>query len=83
VALCPTAIEVVVPPLTTVKPVPEIVAWEMLTVAVPVFVRVTLCVALVPAATLPKLTVVEPADSAPEPAAPAPEVDVLDVEPAV
>jgi|SRR5271156_2197597 len=44
-------------PLITVKPVPDRVAEEMLTVEVPTFVTVTLWTAVLPVATLPKLTV--------------------------
>lgn len=46
-------------PATTVYPAPEIVASEMSTVAVPVFVTITLCVVLVPTATFPKLRLEE------------------------
>lgn len=52
-------------PPTTVYPVPEIVAWEILTVAVPVFVTVTLCVALLPIATFPKLRLAALGESTP------------------
>jgi hypothetical protein len=45
--------------------VPEIVAVEMLTVAVPVFVTLRLCVALLPTETSPKLMVLGFAESAP------------------
>jgi hypothetical protein len=38
-----------------VKPVPVTLTWEMLTAALPVFVSVTLCVALALKASLPKL----------------------------
>lgn len=51
----------------TVKPVPVRVACEIFTVAVPVFVMVTLWVALPPTATLPKVTDVELAESTPAP----------------
>ncbi len=53
------------------KAAPVIAAWERLTVAVPVFVSVTLCVPVLPTATLPKLTLVELADSTPAPESPA------------
>ena len=52
-------------PPTTVNPAPEIVAWEILTVAVPVFVTVTLCVALLPIATFPKLRLAALGESTP------------------
>ncbi len=39
----------------------------MFTVAVPVFVTVTVCVALPPTATLPNVTLVDPAESTPLP----------------
>lgn len=54
-ALWPTGTETAPLPLVTVKPVPAIVAWEILTAAVPVFVNVTLWVKVVPVATFPKL----------------------------
>jgi hypothetical protein len=53
-----------------VKAAPVIAAWEMLTVAVPVFVNVRLCVPVLPTATLPKLRLVEVADSTPAPGSP-------------
>ena len=52
------------------KTAPVIAAAEILTVAVPVFVRVTVCVPVLPTATFPKLTLVEPADSTPAPGVP-------------
>ena len=55
VALWPTGTEVEAFAPTTVKPAPEMVTWEMFTVAVPVFVTLTLCVAELPVAMLPKL----------------------------
>jgi hypothetical protein len=54
-------------PPTTVKPAPEIVAEPMFTVAVPVFVRLRLCVELLPTATLPKVRLVALAERTPEP----------------
>jgi hypothetical protein len=54
----------VIPP-TTVKPVPVIVPWEIVTAAVPVFVRVSDCEVLDPVATLPKLKLVAFAASDP------------------
>ena len=54
-------------PPTTAKALPETVACEMLTVAVPVFLMVTLCVAALPAATVPKLRLLGVADRVPEP----------------
>ena len=56
--LWPTGIEVARFPLTTVNPVPEIVAAEMFAVAVPVLVSVKLSDVLEPTATLPKLRLV-------------------------
>jgi len=53
-------------PLITVKPVPEMVACEMSTAADPVLVTLKLCSALLPTATLPKLTVVALEESTPE-----------------
>jgi hypothetical protein len=58
VLLCPTGIDVAGFPPIKVKPVPEIVAWPMLTVAVPVFVTLMLWLAVPPTETLPKLSVV-------------------------
>ena len=49
------------------KPVPEIVAAPMFTVAVPVFVRLRLWVALLPTATLPKARLVALAERTPVP----------------
>lgn len=53
-------------PPTTLKPAPETVAWEIMTAAVPVFVRVNVCELLEPAATFPKLMLVALAASVPE-----------------
>lgn len=46
---------------TIVKPVPEIVACEMFAAAVPLFVRVRFCEAVVAIGTLPNATVLDPA----------------------
>lgn len=54
-------------PLITLKPEPEIAACETSTEALPVFVTLTVCCALLPTATLPKLTVVALAASTPAP----------------
>jgi hypothetical protein len=62
------------PPIT-VYPTPVMVAWEMFTGALPVFVTVKLCVLLFPTETFPKLTLVELAESTPvlDPGFPEPE----------
>ena len=49
----------------TAKPVPEALADEIVTLALPVFVRVIGCNPLLPTATLPKLTLAELAVSLP------------------
>lgn len=49
---------------------PVITAAVMFTALVPVFVTVTLCVPVLPTATLPKLMFVELADSTPAPGSP-------------
>ncbi|MGC1385730.1 MAG: hypothetical protein WA823_18285 [Candidatus Acidiferrales bacterium] len=67
VLLWPTANDPAGLPPVTVKPEPVRVACEMFTVAVPVFVIVTFWVALPPTATLPNVTLVELAESTPEP----------------
>jgi hypothetical protein len=67
VLLWPTARVVDGLPPVTLNPAPVTVACEMSTVAVPVFVTVTFWVALPPTATLPNVTLVEPADSTPLP----------------
>jgi hypothetical protein len=59
VPLWPTGIDAEGLPPTTVKPAPEMVAWEMLTVAVPVFVTVRALVGVFPTETLPKLRLLE------------------------
>lgn len=51
----------------TVKPAPEIVDCEMLTVAVPVFVRLKLWVALPPTPTLPKPRLADDGERMPAP----------------
>jgi hypothetical protein len=71
VLLCPTGIEGDALPPITVKPVPEMVTWETLTVAVPVFVTLMLCVAVPATGTLPKLSVVALGVSSPVLAGPA------------
>ncbi len=53
-------------PPTTLKPAPVTVAWEIVTVAVPVFVRVKVWGLLDPAATFPKLKLVTLAASVPD-----------------
>ncbi len=55
VALWPAAIEDKGVPFVMVKAVPEMLAWETVTDAVPLLVKVTLCVALLATETLPKL----------------------------
>ena len=45
------------------KPVPEALAWEIVTPAAPEFVRVTETEALAPVTTLPKLTLAGEAES--------------------
>jgi hypothetical protein len=78
VALCPTGKEEATLPPTTVNPAPAMAAWEMFTVAVPVFVIVTFCVPVALVTTLPKLTLDELADSTPEPAGPPTEFELVD-----
>jgi hypothetical protein len=67
VLLWPTASATDGLPPVTLKPEPVTVACETFTVAVPVFVIVTFCVALPPTATLPNVTLVEPAERTPLP----------------
>lgn len=55
VALWPAAMEDKGVPFVMVKAVPEMLAWETVTDAVPLLVKVTLWVALLPTETLPKL----------------------------
>lgn len=70
VTLCPTGIEEEGFPPITLNADPETVACEMFTAAVPVFVTLTLCVALLPTATFPKLRLLELAESIPAPGVP-------------
>ena len=63
--LWPAGIELDGLPPTTVYPAPVIVAWEMFTVAVPVFVTEMLWVLLFPISTFPKVTLEELAESTP------------------
>jgi hypothetical protein len=65
VPVWPTGIGAEGLPFTTEKPVPEMVAWEMLTGAVPVFVTVRVLVAVLPTGILPKLRLLELGESAP------------------
>jgi hypothetical protein len=58
--------------LVTLKPVPEVVIFEILTLVLPVFVSVTVCVLLLPRFTFPKLRVVVLAESCNAPATPVP-----------
>jgi hypothetical protein len=53
-------------PPTTLKPAPVTVAWEIVTAAVPVLVRVKVWGLLDPVMTFPKLRLVELAASVPE-----------------
>src|ERR1700680_4478900 len=53
-------------PPTTLKPAPVTVAWEIVTAAVPVLVRVKVWGLLDPATTFPKLRLVALAASVPE-----------------
>jgi hypothetical protein len=53
-------------PPTTLKPAPEIVAFEIVTVAVPVFVTVSVWELLEPVVTFPKVRLVALAASDPE-----------------
>jgi hypothetical protein len=68
VTLCPTPTEPEGLAPRTVNPAPEIAAREMFAVAVPVFVRLRLCVELLPTATFPKLMLTELALRTPAPA---------------
>jgi hypothetical protein len=67
VALWPTASVAAPLPLARVKPEPEIVACVIFTAPAPVFVMLRVCIALVPMATLPKVSVVALAASTPAP----------------
>ena len=58
-------LKVVLPPAAIVagtvsplmlKPLPDTFAWEIVTLAVPLFFRLIVCVLVLPMATLPKLT---------------------------
>jgi hypothetical protein len=53
-------------PPAMLKPVPVMVAWEIVTAAVPVFARVNVCGLLDPTATFPKFSLVAFAESVPE-----------------
>jgi hypothetical protein len=53
-------------PPTTLKPAPVMLAWEIVTAAVPVFDRVNVCGLLDPTATFPKFRLVALAASVPE-----------------
>ena len=65
--LCPTPIVPEGFPPTTVKPAPVKVAPEIVTVPKPVLVTVKLCVAVLPTAMLPKLTLVALGERIPAP----------------
>jgi hypothetical protein len=67
VLLWPTAIAPAGLPPITVNPAPVKVAAEIVAVPKPVFVTVKLCVAVLPTATLPKLTLVVLGESIPVP----------------
>jgi hypothetical protein len=77
VALWPTASVTRLVPLITVNAEPEIVAFLTSTALVPVFVTLRLWTAVLPMATLPKVRVVELAESTPAPGVVAPAVDAL------
>ena len=53
-------------PPTILKPAPVTVAWEIVTAAVPLFVRVNVCGLVDPTATFPKFRFVALAESVPE-----------------
>jgi hypothetical protein len=61
----PAASETEDMPPTTLNPAPVMVAWEMITVDVPVLVRVSICRLLEPVRTLPKVKLVALAASEP------------------
>ena len=65
--LWPTPIAPAGFPPTTVNPAPVNAAEAIVTDPNPVFVTVKLCVAVLPTATLPKLTLVTPGESIPAP----------------
>ena len=71
-AVCPTANELDGAALTTVNTPPETVAPEIFTAPVPVFVTVTLCVAVLPSTTLPNPMPLEDALRVPPPEPPVP-----------
>jgi hypothetical protein len=52
-------------PPTTLKPAPVTVAWEIVTIAAPVLVRVKVCGLVAPGATFPKFRLVALAVSVP------------------
>jgi hypothetical protein len=62
----PTGMEPDGLPPTIVKAAPKIVAVEMLTAALPVLLKFTVCVPTLPTATLPKLRLVVTVESVPE-----------------
>lgn len=64
-------------PPTTVNALPEIVACETFTVAVPVFVTVKLCAKLLPTETFPKVRLVELGERTPAPGVPGCPPDAL------
>jgi hypothetical protein len=70
VSLCPAAIEALPLPLITVKPPPEMDAPDIFTAPVPVLDTLTLRVAVLPTATLPKLRLVRDGVRAPPPELP-------------
>jgi hypothetical protein len=76
-ALCPAVTETVPLPLNIVKTPPVTAAPEILTVPVPLFVTLTFCVAVLPSATLPKLSDVEDGLSVPVLVPPVPAPPVL------
>src|ERR1700733_12245411 len=53
-------------PPTMLKPAPVTVAWEIVTVAVPVLVKVSVCGLVDPSTTFQKLRLVELAEKVPE-----------------
>jgi hypothetical protein len=70
VLLWPTGIVPEGFPPITLNPAPVNVACEIATAAVPVLVKVTLCVVVLPTAILPKLKLVALAESMPAPGSP-------------
>lgn len=71
-AVCPTANKLDGVALTTVNTPPETVAPEIFTTPVPVFVTVTLCVAVLPSTTFPNPMLLEDALRVPPPEPPVP-----------